>query len=216
MHDALPIYRDPKKAFKFLKKSLIKELNKSLKRCSDSRVSYQNPIPKTSINERTRKLLAPLDPKVANYLWSPDFIHKILKAYSSFLHNPFDKSLRKEKIQFLEFYEKRLGALKYPKRPANQAHRKNLQENSLIFNLAFLFRHFTKKSNKGHWLPSTKGALPKSGTPNYGLTSEIVNAVFFPTGKETNEDNEFTPQKIRDRVISLTQSNVKLISWFGM
>ena len=109
----------------------------------------------------------------------------------------------------------KLGALLYPKKPSRQAHRLNLQENSLIYNLAFLFRHFTKR-RRGYWLPSTQGTIIKSGKSNYGLISELANATFYPTGQEVDEEQELNPSKVRDRVLSLTKANVKLGCWFGM
>ena len=137
--DSSKTFRDEIKALDdnmVSQKKLIKELNKLLKECSKGSVSYSNVIPKTSINESTRKLLAPVEPNVANYLWSPDFIHEVLEAYLKFLPSPFGGRYLKDHNRPLEFYEIRLGALEYPKRPAKQAHRKKLQENSLIFNLA--------------------------------------------------------------------------------
>tara|TARA_B100000315_G_C14494851_1_gene549431 strand:- start:75 stop:959 length:885 start_codon:yes stop_codon:yes gene_type:complete len=194
-------------------KKLIRKLTRILKKCSERQAGYSILVPKGKLNSSTRKLLAPLDPKVANYLWSPDFIENILNAYSVYLEGAFGKhSINADDL--LPFNMK-LGALLYPKKPSRQAHRLNLQENSLIYNLAFLFRHFTKR-RRGHWLPSTEGTIIKSGKSNYGLISELANATFYPTGQEVDEEQELNPSKVRDRMLSLTKANVKLGCWFGM
>ena len=194
-------------------KKLIRKLTRILNKCSEGQAGYSILVPKGKLNSSTRKLLAPLDPKVANYLWSPDFIENILNAYSVYLEGAFGKhSINTDDL--LPFKMK-LGALLYPKKPSRQAHRLNLQENSLIYNLAFLFRHFTKR-RRGYWLPSTEGTIIKSGKPNYGRVSELINAVFYPTGNEVTEEKELTPQKVQDRVLSLTKANVKLGCWFGI
>jgi hypothetical protein len=194
-------------------KKLIRKLTRILNKCSERQAGYSILVPKGKLNSSTRKLLAPLDPKVANYLWSPDFIENILNAYSVYLEGAFGKhSINADDL--LPFNMK-LGALLYPKKPSRQAHRLNLQENSLIYNLAFLFRHFTKR-RRGYWLPSTEGTIIKSGKPNYSRVSELINAVFYPTGNEVTEEKEFTPQKVQDRVFSLTKANVKLGCWFGI
>ncbi len=164
-------------------KKLIRKLTRILNKCSERQAGYSILVPKGKLNSSTRKLLAPLDPKVANYLWSPDFIENILNAYSVYLEGAFGKhSINADDM--LPFNMK-LGALLYPKKPSRQAHRLNLQENSLIYNLAFLFRHFTKR-RRGDWLPSTQGTIIKSGKSNYGLISELANAVFYPTGQEVD------------------------------
>ena len=194
-------------------KKLIRKLTRILNKCSERQAGYSILVPKGKLNSSTRKLLAPLDPKVANYLWSPDFIENILNAYSVYLEGAFGKhSINADDL--LPFNMK-LGALLYPKKPSRQAHRLNLQENSLIYNLAFLFRHFTKR-RRGDWLPSTQGTIIKSGKSNYGLISELANAVFYPTGQEVDEEQELNPSKVRDRVLSLTKANVKLGCWFGL
>ena len=64
-------------------------------------------------------------------------------------------------------------------------------------------------------MPSTEGTIIKSGKPNYSRVSELINAVFYPTGNEVTEEKEFTPQKVQDRVFSLTKANVELGCWFG-
>ena len=194
-------------------KKLIRELTKLLKKSSEGPTGNSILVSKGNLNTATKKLLAPLDPKVVNYLWSPDFIENILSAYSIYLKNASGKSSIEVEVPLP--FETKLGALVYPKKPFRQAHRSNLQENSLIYNLAFLFRHFTKR-RRGYWLPSTEGTIIKSGKPNYSRVSELINAVFYPTGNEVTEEKEFNPSKIRDRVLSLTKANVKLGCWFGI
>ena len=194
-------------------KRLIREITKLLKKSSASSAEYSILIPKDNLSTDTKKLLAPPDPNLANYLWSPDFVENILTAYSIYLKNAFGKPSKE--IEVALPFETKLGALLYPKKPFRQSHRSNLQENSLFYNLAFLFSHFTKKS-RGYWLPATEGTITKKGKPNYSLISELANAVFYPTAKEVSEENEFNPSKVRDRVLSLTKANVKLGCWFGL
>ena len=194
-------------------KKLIRELTKLLKKSSEGPTGNSILVSKGNLNTATKKLLAPLDPKVVNYLWSPDFIENILSAYSIYLKNASGKSSIEVEVPLP--FETKLGALVYTKKPFRQAHRSNLQENSLIYNLAFLFRHFTKR-RKGYWLPSTQGTIIKSGKSNYGLISELANATFYPTGQEVDEEQELNPSKVRDRVLSLTKANVKLGCWFGL
>lgn len=194
-------------------KKLIRKLTKLLKKSSEGPAGNSILVSKGNLNTATKKLLAPLDPKVVNYLWSPDFIENILSAYSIYLKNASGKSSIEVEVPLP--FETKLGALVYPKKPFRQAHRSNLQENSLIYNLAFLFRHFTKR-RRGSWLPSTQGTIIKSGKSNYGLISELANATFYPTGQEVDEEQELNPSKVRDRVLSLTKANVKLGCWFGL
>jgi len=194
-------------------KKLIRELTKLLKKSSGGPAGYSILVPKNNLNTATKKLLAPLDPRVANYLWPPDFVENILSAYSVHLNNASGKSSREVKVPLP--FETKLGALLYQKKPFRQSHRSNLQENSLFYNLAFLLSHFTKK-RRGYWLPATEGTITKKGKPNYSLISELANAVFYPTAKEVSEENEFNPSKVRDRVLSLTKANVKLGCWFGL
>ena len=194
-------------------KKLIRKLTRILNKCSERQAGYSILVPKGKLNSSTRKLLASLDPKVANYLWSPDFIENILNAYSVYLEGAFGKHSIGVEVPLP--FETKLGALVYPKKPFRQAHRSNLQENSLIYNLAFLFRHFTKR-RRGYWLPSTEGTIIKSGKSNYGLISELANATFYPTGQEVDEERELNPSKVRDRVLLLTKVNVKLGCWFGL
>lgn len=194
-------------------KASLKKLIKLLSANLEGAASYDIVVPKDNLNTATRQLLAPLDPKQANYLWSPDFIKNIFYAYSVYLEGAFEK--QSISVDDPLPFKMKLGALLYPKKPARQAHRSNLQENSLIYNLAFLFRHFTKR-RRGYWLPSTQGTIIKTGQSNYGLISELANAVFYPTGQEINQEKEFNPSKVRDRVLSLTKANVKLGYWFGL
>ena len=194
-------------------KKLIRKLTRILNKSSEGPTGNSILVSKGNLNTATKKLLAPLDPKVVNYLWSPDFIENILSAYSIYLKNASGKS--SIEVEVLLPFNVKLGALLYPKKPSRQAHRLNLQENSLIYNLAFLFRHFTKR-RRGYWLPSTQGTIIKSGKSNYGLISELANAVFYPTGQEVDEEQELNPSKVRDRVLSLTKANVKLGCWFGL
>ncbi len=195
-------------------KASLQKLIELLSASLEGAVRYDIVVPKDKLNTATKQLLGPLDPKQANYLWSPDFIKNIFKAYSVYLEDAFGKQAIS--IDDPLPFKMKLGALLYPKKPSRQAHRSNLQENSLIYNLAFLFRHFTKKRRRGDWLPSTQGTIIKNGQSNYGLISELANAVFYPTGQEIGQEKEFNPSKVRDRVLSLTKANVKLGCWFGL
>jgi hypothetical protein len=195
-------------------KASLQKLIELLSANLEEAVRHDIVVPKDNLNTATKQLLAPLDPKKANYLWSPDFIKNIFKAYSVYLEDAFGK--QSISIDDPLPFKMKLGALLYSKKPARQAHRSNLQENSLIYNLAFLFRHFTKKRRRGDWLPSTQGTIIKNGQSNYGLISELANAVFYPTGQEIGQEKEFNPSKVRDRVLSLTKANVKLGCWFGL
>jgi hypothetical protein len=199
------------------KKKLADRLTKKLCIERESPISVNHSIltARDSIDKDTKKLLAPLDENTANYLWTSSFIENILKAYSNSLGQTLDHFLWLAKQDDIILPQQRnLGALLYPKRPPSQAQKGNTPQNSLIYSLAFLFRHFTK-NRKGYWLPSTKGTIIKTGYPCYELISDLANAVFYPAGHAIDEEKEFTPQKVQDRVLSLTKANVELGCWFG-
>ena len=199
------------------KKKLADQLIKKLRRERKfpKSVNHSITLPKDSISKDTRKLLAPLHENTANYLWTPSFIEEVLSAYSTCLGGTLDHFLWLAKQDDITLpHQRNLGALLYPKSPPSQAQKGNTQQNSLIYSLAFLFRHFTK-NRKSHWLPSTKGTIIKSGKPCYGLISYLANAVFYPAGRAIDEPKELTPRKVRDRVLSLTKAKVRLGCWFG-
>jgi|GEM_PF-4829023 len=129
----------------------------------------------------------------------------------------FGKGLKQhsKKIKDYPAWRRRYGALIYPGPLAPQTQVQHPEINSLLFALTHLFRNYTIPYLYDDTLLDGYGPMPGGGKPCYGITAKIANAVFFPEGDQSLEDNEFDENKIRYRIRCLTDQRVilSLPSW---
>ena len=205
---ALEAFSDRNSKKKKLADRLIKLLHRDREYPKQPSLSI---IPsKNRLSYSTRELLAPINKNVTNYLWTPIFIEEILSAYSNSLEGictpPTDLG-----------FERNHGPLLFPRKPSKQEQKTKTAENSLCFNLVFLFRLFLK-NRKGHCLPKVRGAMPKVTSSSrkicYELTSDFANVIFCSEEKNGDEA-KFTYRKVENRVNRLIDQKVELGYWCG-
>ena len=102
------------------------------------------------------------------------------------------------------------GYLLYPEPLNKREQGANEAENSLLFELAFLFKNFTNLELKKNWRFKIEGLLPEHGDPCYKHIANLANAVFYEDEDPNNEKKEFTVSKVGDRIRKLQQKGVQL------
>jgi hypothetical protein len=184
----------------------LKELSCLLEQCID------NPMMKTKFIEhgimdksKPKKNSSKL--KISTSLLPPEILKLILDSYIENINLTFGcKAEEKNKINFL--LRRSMGALVFDKDRRSNKYGKDTIQTPLCFNLAFLFRNFTRE-NDGHWLTGVNGNIPKDGNPHYSLVTSIVNAVLCKTG------NTLDRIAVRDRTRYATEQGGRLGNWMG-
>ena len=114
------------------------------------------------------------------------------------------------------------GPLIFPDSISKQFEKKDPEVNGLLFLLTFIFRTYTasnwkdlKKSNPDLLVKRPNhGKMPNYGEPCYRLVESFANAIFFPKGREEDENKEYSEQKIKLRISELIKKEACLKPWW--